>query len=180
MEHGVNVIATDEDKRSVLHHACTNHNHVMVKALLEHESLRITHLESLDSHGQTPMAALFMKSPEDDDSLVACLKLLLDAGANPDVHFRANPLDYSRSGFAVSSDTSLQQNVTPLIVAIAHRDRRAIAQLLGHDTNRASINLADESGISPFLHAVKTNDANIVIQLLNADGRAPDDDDFAR
>lgn len=46
---------------------------------------------------------------------------------------------------------------------------------MGHESKITNVNLPDENGMTPLMHAVKPNDIDIVIQLLNADGEHPVD-----
>ena len=48
--------------------------------------------------------------------------------------------------------------LTPVIVAVIHRDEDMIRLLMTHDKTKADVNLADQEGMTPLMHAVKTND----------------------
>ena len=67
-------------------------------------------------------------------------------------------------------------SITPLILAVIHRDGETIADLLSHPTKPADVNLADTRGMTPLMHAVKTNDVRIVLRLFAKDGGLPTDE----
>ncbi len=70
-------------------------------------------------------------------------------------------------------------DVTPLIVAIAHLNSGAIELLLSEESDSkkkivADVNFADGGrGLTPLMYAVKTNDADVVSQVLIRGGEAP-------
>lgn len=46
-----------------------------------------------------------------------------------------------------------------------------IQTLLSHEHNKTDINQTDSNGATPFMHAVRTNDVEIVLQLFNQQGK---------
>ena len=50
-----------------------------------------------------------------------------------------------------------------------------IGDLVKHSRNQADVNLADSNGMTPLMHAVKTNDVVMVLRLLHKDGELPKD-----
>ena len=60
-------------------------------------------------------------------------------------------------------------------MAVIHRDGDMIGDLVKHSRNQADVNLADSNGMTPLMHAVKTNDVVMVLRLLHKDGELPKD-----
>ncbi len=187
-------ICTPHTKRcNALHYACMNHNYTLLGELLKMSPFAAAiNAEDNDFH-VSPMAALFWNSPRDEgeedgeEAQNKCLELLLDAGADPDVLFVARQLDLTAKGYTIETrcrkdfevlDESCPA-VTPLIVAVVHLNHRAVELLLAGDKGKkrrkkADLNLCDDrSGLSPLMYAVKTNDADVVIQLLTPGGERP-------
>ena len=82
------------------------------------------------------------------------VKILLDAGANPNLP-KSNDMSISGS----SGDTALA-------VAVDYADNTSLIQMLL--SKKADPNIPNSLGLTPLMHAIKKNHFNVVLLLLNA------------
>lgn len=93
---------------------------------------------------------------------------LIDAGADVNCVARFAVLDHLRRGFDfVASAAGRGQQSTPLIVNVVRCNVKNVKMLV--DNGAADVNLADCSGMTPLMHAAKTNSIIIVKAILTAD-----------
>ena len=113
-----------------------------------------------DSTGQTPLAALLSrKSPV----RLASIQALVEGGADPNLIAEFPALHHFRRGFDFGANGS--RSSSPLIVAVVRWNVEVIELLLKLG---ADINLADANGLTPLMHAVRTNSVAIVKKLLSS------------
>ena len=122
------------------------------------ESMTAASLNHLDSIGQTPLAALLSRMSEVRQ---VSIRALVEAGADLNRLAEFPVLHHFRRGFDFGAKGS--QPSTPLIVAAVRWSIEIVELLLGLG---ADINLADADGLTPLMHAVRTNSTVVVKKLL--------------
>ena len=176
---GIAVTETDERLSSPLHLAAKGHNHVLMRALLAEDSGTA---ESINEFKMTPLAAAFWNY-EKSSNMRKTVEELMKAGSDPNVLLPCKEFSYLQDGYVPKAKherdfywpESYPYSITPLILAVIHRDGAMMSDLLKQSKNPADVNLADTNGMTPLMHAVKTNDTNIVLRLLNKEGGLPVD-----
>ena len=170
----VDLTLVDHFGCSSLHYAALRKNHTLMKLLLS--DLRMKSLvNKIDKKGRTPLASFFWNySRMREKSTVSekTLELLIQNGADLNTVFPIKPLSILDIGYDRHSETwkfneeletSATIGVSPLIIAIAHKDYRMVNYLL---ENGANVWTADTAGKTPIMYAVKTNDQQIIDELL--------------
>ena len=177
---------SDDAQGTPLHYACMHFNETLIRRLLKTDGVA-AHVNAKNTLGHTPLSLLFRNFVASDAGFGRCVTLLLENGADVKVLVQAKRLSYAESGFFAKGNGgdgdredggNHAHRLTPLIVAVAHREAAVIERLMTHDA--ALVNFADEAGMAPLDHAVKTNDINVVLQLFNAGGAKPTEADFRR
>ena len=130
-----------------------------------------------NSLGISPFGAVFWNMEDKGRDFSDIIILMLKAGANPDSVMPFKPISYLQSGYTINTknitvfeDIDGMVKMTPLICSLVHRDEDTIALLLKNDYKTCDVNQADEEGMTPLMHAVKTNDMKITMQLLYNSG----------
>ena len=82
LSFGADPNVADAEKRTAYHHAAIQSNFDMLALLLRHSNSSI---DSVDNHGFTALSYVLLRSFECPKSRDACLELLLDYGADPQV-----------------------------------------------------------------------------------------------
>ncbi len=179
MAAGVDPAQRDVAGCDAVHYACLNCNDALLAHLLKTGKFDAS---STNCYGMTPMATLFWNFNEwCEDSrrrrnFDFCLSALMDAGADLDALIPCKMLSHLESGF-VSSERSkkgffpTEKKSTPLIISIVHGSYKITQRLLQAG---AYVNQSDQNGLTPFMHAVKSNDLDgAVLQLLIPGGQVP-------
>ena len=122
------------------------------------ESMAAASLNHLDSIGQTPLAALLSRRSEVRQ---VSIRALVEGGADLNRLAEFPVLHHFRRGFDFGAKGS--QPSTPLIVAAVRWSIEIVELLLSLG---ADINLADADGLTPLMHAVRTNSTVVVKKLL--------------
>jgi len=184
---GVKASDQDQGGNTALHLACLEANDFLVDKFVKEMNMDAKVLNNVD---MTPLAALFWNFPKGDNTFSdemfkKCLKTLLEAKANPDVLMPCKELSHLQSGYAplakantnlpTAQEASDLSRSSPLIIAVVHRDSAIIEELI---REAADLNFRDSRGMTPFLHAIKTNDLGIILQLLNKEGEVPSTDEL--
>ena len=173
---GVSPAATDTQSTSPIHSAALRHNLSLVKALLE-ETVDVDRSNNFDL---TPLTAVFWNY-ETGHVMRECAKALIEKGADPNTEMPFKEFSYLQGG-CVARDKSLKEFadmpserfwLTPLILAVIHRDADMIELLV--KSEKTDVNRKDPKGMTPLMHAVKTNDVQMVLRLLHKEGDVPRD-----
>ncbi len=169
-----------------------NHNNTLLVELLKLDCFSSAADEPNNKFSLPPLGALFWNSPRNNDPADQnkCLEMLLNAGADPNALFSVRQLDFIRRGYQLKTvgvkdfesvkDDEDCPTVTALMVAVVHLNYDAIKMLLSNEDEKpkrklADINLHDrQRGLTAMMYAVKTNDAEVVAQLLAKDGQKPE------
>ena len=148
-------------------------NYTLVQLLLTTTGFK-KNINKKDKLGRTPFAAFFWNyQPFDshDNNAKDILSLLLDNGADSNIVLNCKPLSVLDAGYereSVDRKYNDEKNnpgvaVTPLIIAIVHRDNKMIDFLIKRG---ASLNTTDSRGVTPMMYAVKTNDQTLIDKLM--------------
>ena len=170
---GINPMEPDDDGCTALHYACMNANLTLVKALLDSEaSTDKAWINGKDKAGMTPLGAALWNGLSGSAKCV--IELLMKRGADPNILVPLKELSHFEASYknAVTSPKVINRGVTrlttPLIMAVVYKDDDLIFRLLKGEENvlHADLNLADADGLTPLMHAVKTNSTRMVVQLM--------------
>jgi len=149
-----------------LHYACLNKNMILVKFLLQDSNVNVN---ILDNHGRSALAACFWIYEEGKLSL-ELVELLIKHGADTSVCFSSPPISFLNNGYELkyrrSSFTSPVFNaakVTPLMVALCHKDEAMVKLLIGHNSKAT---ILDSLGNPTLIYAFKSNDEAFVRKMI--------------
>ena len=172
MQAGLDPCIRDDQGCTAFHYVCLNHNLLLLKYLLG--KIPIQNLNHTDNSGRTPILALFWRT---STRLVDILKYLLEqvsdinwntSGPMKIISHLDHGFQRNFSHFEYNSKQFDQVDgmikYTPLIIAIAFRDKEVIATLL--KSGEMDLDLSDSRGVTPLMHAVHTNDKFLVKQLI--------------
>ena len=161
---------------SPLHYACKNQNLELIKVLLKEDRV-IRSINVMNNLEISPFGAIFWNMVSKQSNFSDIIKVMLENGADPDVVMPFKPISYLQSGYTIQSKnkTGFEEfkdmlKITPLICSVVHRDEDLIELLLNNKHKVCNINLEDEKGMTPLMHAAKTNDILIAKQLIYNNG----------
>ncbi len=100
----LNIVHHISVRCNALHYACLNHNFTLLAELLKLDAFAQAVNSRNNDYELTPLAVLFWNGASTDGEKAAqnnCLKLLLEAGADPNVHFKSRRFDYGKGGYAL-------------------------------------------------------------------------------
>ena len=171
----------DADGCTALHYACKNHNYNLIETLLNEESV-VSSINAMNHLEISPFGALFWNMESKVANIFKnIIEIMLKNGADPDQLMPFKPISYLQSGYSISMKNKKDfenlddmLKMTPLICAVVHRDEDTIDTLLTNGMKVCDINGEDEKGMSPLMHAAKTNDIQIVKQLVYNSGAKRD------
>jgi ankyrin repeat protein len=174
---GVSIHQSEDEGSSPLHFACLRHNIELIKALL----LAKAEPSFPNQYNLTPLGSIFWNFERDSSNMRKCVNLLMNDGADINIMMPFKEFSYLLDGCVprARSETNYFKtksgdlNLTPLIIAVIHRDEEMVKLLMTHASSKVDVNLADKKGMTPIMHAVKTNDIRIVLRLLDKGGELP-------
>ena len=169
VEAGLTCDLVDVHGCTPFHYACLNKNSTLIQNLLLRSDV-IKSILNISCQGKSALAAYFWISKSFSDEDFKTLQQLFEAGLSVNEKFPVPAQDFI-SGDYTSTLTRenfcfhevLDTVVTPLILAISRRDLSLIKYLLKHG---ADPNLEDSQGNSSLVYAVKTNDVEIIDEVL--------------
>ena len=148
----------------------------MVRELLKRDDVK-ANINDCNKYGLTPFASLFWNM-DGITSRDMIIEDMIANGADPNVLVKIKPLSYIQCGYTIhtraikdfESFSGNDTEITPLIAAVVHRN----SILIGCLSKKVNLDLADSNGMTPLMHAAKTNDVKIVKQILFNDGAHPE------
>lgn len=180
-DSGVSVSTMDCHGCNPLHHAANQGNSTLLELVLK-KDLHLHHV--VDDQGRTPIQSYFWNYKNNsiidvEENSLNCgkndvLDFLFAGGSDGNKLFFSKPLNFLQNGYDAeykgldyySSSVDLQKvsvKVNPLMIAIAHRDKRMIKYLLQKGVD---VNVVDSRGRSSLVYALKTNDQNILDLIM--------------
>ncbi|OWF45703.1 Poly(ADP-ribose) polymerase pme-5 [Mizuhopecten yessoensis] len=171
VEKGVSVSATDDYGCTPLHYACLKHQAFSLGEFLMEQDKTLD-LGKKDKFGRSVLGAFFWNQhviTESAEGSTKWLKMFLSKGGNFNILY-----DYPTSDvptFDVIQNvvpdyftTASERRISPVIFSIHFADFGMVKFLLDHG---ASPNFPDSEGVTPLMHAVRSNDLSLVKLLLN-------------
>ncbi|GAB6020532.1 hypothetical protein CHUAL_003215 [Chamberlinius hualienensis] len=176
LSYGLSLNRPDADGGFPLTYAALNKNEILCEFFTEQLGWDSVVKMAPDKLGRTPLTSVFWslepfewRTPKLKAMRSWCEKLLSHGascnilGAFP--YFDNCPGDtFIHVSRHVDCKSLESCRISPLIYAVYLRDYELVAFLLQHS---ADVNLPDDSGRTPIMHAVKTNDIGMVKLLLN-------------
>ncbi len=149
IDHGADLDLPDPDRVSPLLLAVLNSNWDIAELLIEAGA----DVDQWDIYGQSPLYAIASRAqdadrtsidPLNESSGLDVMRMMLEAGANPDMQLFMRPADQNGAGISRGS--------TPLHAAAGANDLEAVELLLAHG---AEVNLNDADNESALMLAVQ-------------------------
>lgn len=167
----INPFELDHLGSTALHYLALNGNQVILKALLNQSQANILAMVNLKNKlGITPIGALLWNHRTTKETC-ELVRLLMENGADPDTTTNLKPLCPLSRGFKANFRHFEHDNIpveteetTPLIAAIIMNDKELVKLLL--QEGQADATKADSKGMTPLMHAVKTNNVDMLVQVL--------------
>ncbi|XP_055957133.1 poly [ADP-ribose] polymerase tankyrase [Patella vulgata] len=172
LNHNVAINQADEYGCTPIFYAALYHHPLSVAEFLIEKNPNFD-INWKDKFGRNVVAAFlwdFDKIEADWESSRKWLQMLIKKGATFDFHFDRPLPDALAIGWVLHGNyidyftTKSNLGVTPLIFALHNFHIKLVTFLL---TSGASPNLADTTGLTPLMHAVKLNEEHLVKVLLN-------------
>ncbi|XP_033735456.1 poly [ADP-ribose] polymerase tankyrase-like [Pecten maximus] len=171
IEKGVSVSATDDYGCTALHYACLKHQAFCLGEFLMEQDKTLD-LSKKDKFGRSVLAAFFWNQHDiavSTEESTKWLKMFLSKGGNFNLLY-----DYPLSDvptFDVVQNvvpdyftSASERRISPVVFSIHFADFGMVKFLLDHG---ASPNFPDSDGVTPLMHAVRSNDLSMVKLLLN-------------
>ncbi|TRY73067.1 hypothetical protein TCAL_13884 [Tigriopus californicus] len=171
----INPLELDHQGSNALHYLGLNGNRSILSVLMNQHPSEVKPMMNLkNKFGITPIGALLWNHTRQTMDTCELLRMYLRHGANANLTTKLKPLCHVSRGFKASvknmahfedGDVPVEtEETTPLIAAIIMNDKDLVKLLL--QEAKADVSLTDSTGMTPLMHAVKTNNVDMLIQLL--------------